>query len=265
MTIWLALWLSLSFILIVFLVWTTVIMFSQKKTWKAFAQKHKLRYKLGAFFTSPEVNGVFQDYTISIFGSEHEVEDARSVRKMSAIEVMLKSKFPLKGAVGTGEMVRVIRSLAYHDEVKPTIKGWKDSFIALSENEYAMSHYLSEERLKALLPLMNAKKMMVIFIFTKTDTLLRIDTPEPLDNLEYLDKIIDGMVGIAKTLELRDGEGRTMMAQKSLAPLHTRPDTPDQKPSDTPPPIAFEFEEDAPEQGGEEPLQDSDTEPKKAE
>lgn len=244
MSIWFALWFSLSFILVVFLVWTAFIMLNQKKTWKQFAAKHKLRHKMGAFFASPEVSGVYQDYTISIFGSEHDNQDGRSMRKLSAIEVMLKSKMPMKASVGAGDMVNLIRGLDYHDEIKPAIKGWRDDFIAVSENQYAFSHYLNEERLKAMLPLMTKKRFMFILIFNTSDALIRLDTPEPLDNMEQLEKLVDGLVKMAKRLELKEGEANLMMSQKKLSPLHTRPKEGEESPLQVEVKIELELEED---------------------
>ena len=125
MTIWLFLWILLSLGLLGFTVWTLMILFQQKKTWRQFAKKNKLRYRNTAFMSSPQVNGMYKGYAVGIFTSEHETERGGTSRKLTAIEIEMDSRMPIEGAIGSGGMVRVVQSLGYSDEFKPDYDLWK--------------------------------------------------------------------------------------------------------------------------------------------
>jgi len=124
-TIWLFLWILLSLGLLGFTVWTLMILFQQKKTWRQFAKKNKLRYRNTAFMSSPQVNGMYKGYAVGIFTSEHETERGGTSRKLTAIEIEMDSRMPIEGAIGSGGMVRVVQSLGYSDEFKPDYDLWK--------------------------------------------------------------------------------------------------------------------------------------------
>ena len=68
LSIWLVLWIVLSLALLFFLGWTLTILLKQKKAWRAYAKKHKLRYRSQQMFGVPEVSGAMGDYTVNIFG-----------------------------------------------------------------------------------------------------------------------------------------------------------------------------------------------------
>lgn len=244
MSIWLALWLSLSFVLVVFMVWTLVIMLRQKAAWKRFAADQHLRYKPGPFFSSPEVSGVFEDYTVSVFGSEHTAPDSRNSRKLTAIEITLKSKMPMAGAVGSGGMIEIIKRFDYHNEFKPADTDWSKEYIAVSRNSAALEAYLDGARVKALSALMKIKNVWLIFIFEKDDTLLRIDTPDPLEDKKRLVSLLKKMVRTAKILELREEESKTLSLKKAARPAkgNAVPLKEDGKED-----FEFELEEDEPE------------------
>jgi len=86
-----------------------------------------------------------------------------------------------------------------------------------------LNKFLDKDRAKALADLMERKNTWVIFIFKGADTVLRIDTPSPFENLEKLTKTIDDMVEIARLLELRKGESGNLTSlkmRKEAASIH---------------------------------------------
>lgn len=187
----------------------------QKKAWRDFAKKYKLRYKNTAFMNSPQVNGMYKGYAVGIFSSEHEADRGANTRKMTAIEVELNSRMPIGGALGNGGMVTIVQSLGYSEEFQPAFKFWSTDYICRTEDRGVVEAYLTEERAKALVSLMKIKNIWVIFIFRGDDTLLRIDTPEPFEKLDKLTKIIDGMIDIAKIMELKELEARDLATLKN--------------------------------------------------
>ncbi len=200
-----------------------MILLQQKKTWRQFAKKNKLRYRNSAFMSSPQVNGMYKGYAVGIFTSEHETERGGTSRKLTAIEVEMDSRMPIEGAIGSGGMVRVVQSLGYSDEFKPDYDFWNTEYIARCQDRRVLNKFLNKDRAKALADLMERKNTWVIFIFKGADTVLRIDTPSPFENLDKLTQTIDDMVEIARLLELGKGESGNLTSlkmQKEAASIH---------------------------------------------
>jgi len=215
--IWFFIWLLLSAALLYFLGWTLLILVRQKRAWKAFAKKYKLRFKSRSFEEAPEMNGTIKDYSISFFTSEHIVVEGRSTRKMTAIEVNLQSKMPVDGAIASGKMVDIIREgFQGYEEYRPKLKGWSKDYIALGESKAVLAEYLSEDRWKALKALLDMKGTWVTLLFKTGVTILRIDTPYPLDSLKMLESTTKKMLSAAKELELKAGESAHLKSREVL-------------------------------------------------
>ena len=207
-------WGLLSATLLGFLGWTAFILARQKKAWRVFARQNNLRFKVKGFLLSPEITGVMKDYSIALFTAEHGSDQTRTTRKMSAVEIILKSPIPIPGAVGSGDMVALIQRKGYSQEYKPKTKAWDTTnFIALSDNARFLKAYLTKERLGVLIKLMRLKNVWVIFIFNGTETLLRLDTPDALDDLGKVHKTVDKLIEAARILELASGEGEKLVAE----------------------------------------------------
>lgn len=194
--------------------WTLLIQFRQKNGWRAFAEANNLRYSKSSLFASPEVSGIFKGYTITVFGSEHPTDDQRSTRKLSAVEILLKTKLPMDFAFGSGGMVPLIRDLEFTDEIKPNQSEWRDEYIASSSNTSAFQAYATLERVKALGAMMGMKNSWVIFIGRNNETLLRLDTPDPFESRGRIQKLAENMIKVAKVLELKEGEAERLGRQK---------------------------------------------------
>lgn len=214
MSIWLALWIVISLVLMGFLVWTVFILFQQKAVWKAFAAQYKLRYKPNALMHSPEMDGVLETYKVNYFIAEHSSEDVRGARKLTAVEVRLHSSVPIDGGVASGGMVDLVRSLGFQAEIKPGHERWSKAYIAAGSDRNVLEAYLTDERLENLLKLMRIKNAWVIFIFRKDSMLLRIDTPNALSSKAYLEKLTKLLVKAAQSLELGPDEVKKLKAEE---------------------------------------------------
>jgi len=218
LSVWFIIWLILSGALMYFSVWTFYILHRQKKSWKDFAKKHKLRYRAESLMAAPDINGVMDGYTLGVFTSEHMTADMRGTRKMTAVEVELSSAMPFDGAVASGKMTDLVQGLNYSEELRPAHKNWDVSYIARSRNGAALEAYLTQERLDAVTSLMKVRNFWVIFIFQGENTLLRVDTFDPCDNPDKIEKIVRRLIRIARILELKEGEGARLQSQKRKPP-----------------------------------------------
>lgn len=198
--------------------WTVFILRRQKKTWADFAKRKKLRYTPNRTFANPEIKGTLDDYTISIFTGEHTSADMRGTRKLTAIEVHLTSVMPIDGGLANGGMVQIIQNMSFKEEIRPKHAEWHKSYIASSDNRHVLKTYLNDERLAALISLMKMKNAWVVFVFRGDVTLLRLDTPDPLDSTAKLEQIVKKMIEAAKILELKSGESGVLKSEIARKP-----------------------------------------------
>lgn len=210
MNVWLILWFVLAAALIIFSVWTFLIVMRQNRGWRVYAEKRKLRYDARALMETPNVQGVIGEHSISCFASEHSGEDARTIRKLTAIEVKLNSIMPVTGGVASGGMVPVMNSLGLKQEYLPDHKDWDKSYVAAADNRGVLQAYMTDERVKALCGLMQIKNSWVIFVFKDEAMLLRIDVADPLCQAKELDGMVKKMLAAAEVLELEKGESKRL-------------------------------------------------------
>jgi len=217
-SVWFFLWLFLSGALLYFLGWTMFILLRQKQAWKIFAAQKKMRFKSTTFLGSPEISGTIDNRPVSFFVGEHLTADARSSRKLSAIEIKLASKMPIEGGIASGGMVALVQSLNLKEEIRPDHPNWDKNYIAVASNRAALAAYLTNERIEALTSLMKIRNGWVIVIFRGDVMLLRYDTPDPLDTLEKLNKILQKILDVAGILELKPGEEGLLKSEAAKKP-----------------------------------------------
>lgn len=207
MSIWFVSWVLLSVVLLGFLAWTYFIVFRQKQAWRQYAQKNGLKFRANKGFESPEMKGKIGGYGLSFFTSEHQSPDMRRARKLTAIEVFLKSRLSVTLTVASGDMVALIQDLEGGiDYVVPSSDWDTQERLVKAESEAAAQAYLSQERLQALDELMALSNASVILIFRENAAFLRLDTPLALETEEQLQSHVQALLKCAKICELAEGE-----------------------------------------------------------
>jgi len=209
------LWVFISLFLLGFWGWTLLVVTQQKRAWKLFAEKRKMRYHDTGMFSTPMVSGAIESYGVSLFASEHSELDARSYKRLTAIEVSLQSNFPFTSVVASGGMVGVVDAFDIRHEYKPTVKGWDNSYV-LRTSDLNMAHsYFTDERIKNVVELMKKDKVWVILAIIEDRGILRLDTPYPIDNPKDLDALIKQMIEIARSLEIKKGEDKDLIRKQA--------------------------------------------------
>jgi hypothetical protein len=222
MSVWFWLWLLISVTLVYFLAWNYIILLRQKKTWRAFAKDRDLEYIEQGLFSTPELTGTIGDYRVNFFASEHRRETDRRSRKLTAIEVRMKSDMPpFAFAVASGQMADIARSIAFEKEVVPNYAAWENSFVALSDDYDALKAYLTDDRLAALCALMKVRNLWVILAARNDVFLLRVDTPHALDERKKLEALLKRMIKAAEVCEI---SAAVLSDAKKLAADQTAPE-----------------------------------------
>ncbi|MCK5385507.1 MAG: hypothetical protein KAJ29_07990 [Alphaproteobacteria bacterium] len=215
MTVHFYIWLFISLFLLGFWGWTLLIVTQQKRAWKVFAEKRKMRYHNTGMFSTPMVSGAIDSYGVSLFASEHSELDARSQRRLTVIEVSLQSDFPFSCAVASGGMVSVVDAFDIRHEYKPQIKGWDNSYVLRTSDLQMVQNYFTDERMQKILDLMKIEKAWIILIVFEDRGILRLDTPYPIDNPSELDKLIKQMIDAARAMEMKKGESKDLIRKQS--------------------------------------------------
>lgn len=205
------LWSFISTFLLGFWVWSSYILFKQKIAWRAYAEKRKLKYEGGGFYVSPRITGVIDGYAISAFTGDHTQFDPKLQRRLTGIEVTLKTCLEGRTALATGGMVQIISLLTLPNQYKPEIKGWDDSYSIQSLEQAVAAAYFTPERLNAILSLTKIKNLWVVVVFLDGQGFLRIDIADPISDQKRLDILLKKMLEIASILELKKGEDISIM------------------------------------------------------
>lgn len=206
MSFWFLIWLFLSLTLMIFFVWMLFVIYRQKKGWRFYAQKRGLRYVKGAFSEPPQMEGMIDGYNVSFFPAHYELGDVRHSRKMTAIEVTLKTQMPFDGFVASGMLVDAVRLAALPVEYRPDHEGWPVEAVVATNDEEAMRSYLGSERLAMIVKWIRRKNVWFLLGCRSDVFLLRIDTPLPLDNPKVINGLVKSILKDVAALEVADAD-----------------------------------------------------------
>ncbi len=216
MNYYLVIWIAVTVFLLVFWFWSLFVLYKQKQVWKAFAKSKGLRYRSNSMLDSPEISGLYKDYKVYLFTAEHDAAGGRYPRRLTSIEITLKTVLPGALAVASGGMVQVVEELNFVSEYRPEQHGWDNSYIARSRDETAMKDYLTGRRVQALINLMKLNNSWLILFFSSGLGLLRLDTPDPLSDLKKLNDYLNKLIESAQIVELEKGESEKLALKAQL-------------------------------------------------
>lgn len=199
-------WLVLSSFIIIIYGWSLRILYQQKKAWREFATKHKLEYKPGRLTESPIVSGRYQNKRFYLYTGVKTVPDIRGQRFVTIIEIELGRGVPVAGVAGTQDMETFISNLNFENDFAPNSQYWEQSFRMRTNDIPTLHKYMTEERLQALKRLFSLKNSAVLFFFDEIDSVLRIETSDPLRDANHIERVLGGILKNLTVLKLSDEE-----------------------------------------------------------
>lgn len=202
MSMWIGitLWAVASAFVIGVTVWSLRILFQQKKAWASFAKKHGLSYEKSKFMESPRVGGFFGGRKVALYGTSRPTADARRQRFVTVIEVEMGPGTPAAAAFGTAEFSDFLESLIFKQPYRPEGVDWKEGWRVVAAEADALKAYMTPARIKALHNVFSMSGAAVLFFFDDFDSVLRVETSDPLRSEEKVDKIIRQFVKVADIL-----------------------------------------------------------------
>ncbi len=196
MAVWILIWVLLSLFILGVAAWSFQILFRQKAAWRDFATKKGLNYQNGpTFLSSPIIGGNIGPYGFGMFAEERPTNDARGQRYNTVIELALRRGMPTAGAIGTSIMVPLIEQLSGMTQtVTINDPDWDPQWAIRTNDSRILEAYLTPARRDVLKKIFRMKIMAALFVFDENDAVLRIETADPLQNAEKIDKVLKGMI-----------------------------------------------------------------------
>lgn len=200
---WIFVWVVLAVIVLGVFFWSMEILFRQKRAWKALANKYNMQYESNALLLSPGVSGRIKGYQVDLFAEEQPAEDVRRRQFRTVIMVHIENAYPSSGIAGTPLYKEFINSINLPEIYTPEHKGWNDRNVLHTKDKQALKEFMeaSPERWPALSKLLKIKNADAFFIFDDKEAYFRMETAEPLDDLEFLNKRILGIIAQCEKLD----------------------------------------------------------------
>lgn len=216
---WIFLWIVISFFILGVFFWSARILLQQKKVWKDFAKKMNLTYQEPkGFLVSPIVNGMIGPYGFALFSEEQQTEDSRGVRFSTVIEFSLRQGIPSPGAIGTPKMSIIFNTFEAPQTISLNDPDWDNSWFIRAGNAAVVQKYLTPQRTDILKKIFRMKILGALLLFNQDDVILRLETADPLNNLERVEKVIKGVIAQLSSLTLTDEERAALVAIASPSP-----------------------------------------------
>lgn len=193
-------WFIISAILIGASLWSASILFKQKRAWQAFAKKYKMAYEKGRFMSSPSISGHIEGYRVAFFAAERQALDVRDRRMLTALEITFPKGLVDGAAIGTTEMLPFLNTLSSLQVYTPKSEVWDKSLHFFARNIEVLEPWLTEDRLTAIVAIVGTKNSDNLLMFDDKQAVLRIETRDPLSNVEKMEKATMRLIKLAKAL-----------------------------------------------------------------
>lgn len=199
---WIAIWFVLSAVVLGITAWSYLILFQQKKAWATFAARHKMEFSRGRLFGAPSMRGVVGNHFVSFFIGRQDMDDARSFRYVTVIEINLRAGLPTSAAIGTPDTKAVVGILPLEYDVPPPEPAglWDKEWPARARDPGKFYAYMTPARVEALRNVFTTKGIIALFFFDEVDTLLRLETSDPLRDEQRLERAMARILGEADKL-----------------------------------------------------------------
>lgn len=199
--LWWLLWVLVSGVILGVFFWTTRALIEQKKAWRAFARKRKLKVREHGFLQSLSLSGVIDDNELILASEERPAQDIRGRKFVTMFQFKLPVRMPAPGGVGSGEYLMFMRNMSSKFRLKLTYADWDENSIeVVTDDRDRMEPYFTLERMKVIDTLIKQKGVSVLFLFDEREAYLRLETIDPFLNQEQLDKLIDKLTPMLRVL-----------------------------------------------------------------
>lgn len=210
---WIFIWLIFSLFILGVFAWSMQTLYRQKQVWKVFAAKMNLTYQPGQnFLSSPSITGAIGPYGFSLHTERIPTPDLRGERFSMIVEFALRQGIPAFGAAGTPGVIPAIEALDLPQVFVPADTDWNPAWVIRTRNAKVVEAYLTQPRLDVLKKIFRMKILSGMFVFDTPDAVIRVETYDPLDDLDRLEKIVKGLAAQIAPLTMTEDEQKQLKA-----------------------------------------------------
>lgn len=201
MNFWFMAWVFFSVFIMGTFIWSTQILIRQKKIWQQFAQNNSLAYANGPIFSSATVRGSLRGYDFSLISEAQQDDGSRGRKYSSIIQIELNGRMPTEAIIASEGLKNRVEAFKLPESFVPDLPDWNKKIYFQAANRDALTAYVTPARARALNNLMSAKGANALFVFNPTESILRFETPDPLTDLEKLERLAAKMIDTAQALD----------------------------------------------------------------
>lgn len=209
---WIFLWFILSAFLVGATLWSLQILLRQKTAWGQYAKKKGFIFNKGTFMGPAEMSGTIDKYKLSFFTAERPGVDVRTRRYVTAIEIDLAEGVVDSGAFGTKEMLPFLMTLDMLHPYTVEIPGLETEHKAFVKRDAVMNAYLNKDRVEAIGNILKTRNSDTLLLFNDNEIVLRLETSDPMQDADKIDKIVTRLLGLLDKLRVSDEERARCMA-----------------------------------------------------
>jgi hypothetical protein len=135
---------------------------------------------------------------------------------MTVVEINLAAQGMVDGAVlGTQEMLPFMQSLELVHPYQIEGSGWEKGMYCFIKGEEVIKAYFTPERIETFVNLLKTRNADVLIVFHEKQFVVRLETVDPMQDAEKIDKIVARTIGLMDKLRITPEERARL---KALAP-----------------------------------------------
>jgi hypothetical protein len=133
-------------------------------------------------------------FSVSFFSALRDPDDPKARRYVSVIEVKAPQGLAGSSAVGTVEMDPFMQTLTMLKPYQVESVHWDKNFRFYTRDASITTAYLDSPRIRHLNAILSTKNADVLVMFDDTAALVRVETPDPVQDLTKIEKVMDHLI-----------------------------------------------------------------------
>lgn len=202
MNIWFMVWVFVAVFILGTSLWSLYILLKQKRSWEAFAKKNDMEFISTAFMKSPMLRGAFEGVKVMIYSDQQIAGHERQKRIRTVFEFALKAPMPTEGAIASAAFKNFVNGLGMAEKYVPDSPEWNKEIVVSVTSGEAIAQYFTKERIGALSTVMTIKNCPVMILFSNEDTVMRVESADPFDKPDKLERFLKKMTDAVKIISL---------------------------------------------------------------
>lgn len=201
LNIWFMLWVFFSVFVLGIFFWTILILLRQKTAWQEFAKRNSLFFTRKGVLDSAVVNGLYKGFPVTVFSESQSDDSARGRRFRTIVQFDLPPGMPTEGVAASPALELFVKNLPLAEYYVPTGE-WDKRSLVKTMNPKALGEYFTPDRVRVLNGLMSVSGLNTLFVFNERETLLRVESPDPMSDSAKLDRLVSKVADVVRVMSL---------------------------------------------------------------